>query len=60
MEVKLSKPWRFYEDGCRAVDYKAGVIDMPEAVAKIAQQCGVIEKKAKGEKPKDTEQPKSE
>ena len=57
MEVKLSKPWRVYEDGCRPVDFKAGVVDMPEALVKIAQQCGVIEKKGKPDK---QEQPKSE
>ena len=62
MEVKLVKPWRFYEDGCRQVDYKAGVVDMPEAVIKIAEQCGVIEKKGKKveAQPKEEVQAKSE
>ncbi len=43
-EVKLTKPWRFYEDGCRQIDFKAGLVQMSEEAAKFAKACGVLDK----------------
>ena len=63
-EVELVKPWRFYEDGCRPVDYKAGVVQLSDEALKVAEQCDVIEKSGKPVKPEGKaeaqEQPKSE
>ena len=55
-EVKLTKPWRYYEDGCRPIDYKAGVVELADAVIKVAKECGVVEEKEKPKKLK-SEQP---
>lgn len=42
MEVTLVKPWRYWEGGCKAVDFKAGLVSMEPDVAKVAFQCGVV------------------
>ena len=51
-EVKLLKPWRFYEDGCRPLDFKAGVVELSDEAIKVAKECGVVEEKEKPKKQK--------
>lgn len=45
MEVKLTKPWRYWQNGCKPIDFKAGLVTMTEDALKVAMQCGVVEKK---------------
>lgn len=58
-EVKLIKPWRFYENGCRQIDFEAGVVQMSDEAVKIAQACGVLEK-GQFEKPAKKSEKKSD
>lgn len=56
--ARLASDWRYWEAGCRPVDYKAGdEINDPQVVA-YAEACGVIEVEAK-EAPKTTAKKKA-
>lgn len=51
MEVKLIKPWSYRRNGYELIEFKAGLVQMDEHAAKLAEQCGVVETKTDAKKP---------
>ena len=47
--ARLAEDWRFWEAGCRPVDYKAGDEICDPQVLACAEACGVIEREAEAE-----------